>query len=126
MVRRIIAGRRVGDLEAAVLQQLWNEPQPVTGRELLERLARPSLGYTTLMTVLKRLVDKQLVERVSEGRSIRYRAAGDLDELTAQAIEGLLSSAQDRQAVLAHLIESVDDPALVAELRAVLDRTDRP
>ncbi|WP_020500950.1 BlaI/MecI/CopY family transcriptional regulator [Sciscionella marina] len=116
----------MGDLEAAVLQQLWNEPQPVTGRELLERLARPSLGYTTLMTVLKRLVDKQLVERVSEGRSIRYRAAGDLDELTAQAIEGLLSSAQDRQAVLAHLIESVDDPALVAELRAVLDRTDRP
>jgi predicted transcriptional regulator len=126
MGRRMIAGRRVGDLEAAVLQQLWELAQPVTGRELLDRMARPLLGYTTLMTVLKRLVDKKLVERVPEERGARYRAAGDVDELTAQAIGGLLASARDRQTVLAHLIEEVEDPALVAELRAVLERVDRP
>lgn len=126
MVRRMIAGRRVGELEAAVLQQLWELAEPVTGRDLLTRMERPSLGYTTLMTVLKRLVDKRLVERITEGRTVWYRAAGDLDELTAQAIGGLLSSARDRQAVLAHLIDEFDDPALVAELRAVLDRVERP
>lgn len=122
MARRVIAGRRVGDLEAEILQHLWELPQPVTGRELLERIGRPSLAYTTLMTVLGRLVTKGLAERVPADGAVRYRAAGDVDELTAHAVADLLSSARDRRAVLAHLVEGSDDPGLAAELAAVLKR----
>jgi predicted transcriptional regulator len=125
MARRVIAGRRVGDLEAEILQHLWEVPEPVTGKELLERIGRPSLAYTTLMTVLGRLVSKGLAERVPDGRAVRYRAAGDLDELTAKAIGELLAAAGDRQAVLAHLVEDTGDPGLAAELAAVLRRVRR-
>lgn len=125
MARRVIAGRRVGDLEAEILQHLWELPEPVTGKDLLERIGRPSLAYTTLMTVVGRLVTKGLAERVPDGRVVRYRAAGDLDELTARAIGELLAAARDRQAVLAHLVEDAGDPALAAELAAVLRRTRR-
>jgi predicted transcriptional regulator len=120
MPRRVVAGRRVGDLETEILQHLWELPGPVTGRELLQRIGRPALAYTTLMTVLGRLVDKGLAERVPDGRAARYRAAGDLDELTAKAIGELLAAARDRQAVLAHLVEDYGDASLAAEMAAAL------
>jgi predicted transcriptional regulator len=125
MARRVIAGRQVGDLEAEILQHLWEVPEPVTGKELLERIGRPSLAYTTLMTVLGRLVGKGLAERVADGRVVRYQAAGDLEELTAKAIGELLAAAEDRRAVLAHLVEDAGDPSLAAELAAVLRRVRR-
>lgn len=123
MARRVIAGRRVGDLEIEVLHRLWAQETPVSGKELLAQFTDRAIVYTTLMTVLGRLVDKGLVERVPDGRIVRFRAAGDADELTAQAIGRLLDSAHDRRAVLAHLVEEVADPELAAELAAIVARS---
>lgn len=125
MARRLVAGRRVGGLESEVLERLWTDGGWVSGRQLWERLGDTSRAYTTVMTVLGRLVDKGLVERVEEGRGHVYRAAGDPDELTAQAIRSLLSATQDPKVALAHFVEGLDDPELVAELAAVLKRARR-
>lgn len=126
MARRLVAGRRVGGLEIQILEELWAADGCVTGRELWERLGDESRAYTTVMTVLGRLVEKELVERVEEGRGHVYRAAGDPDELTAQAIGSLLSATQDPRMALAHFVENLEDPELVAELAAVLERVQRP
>ncbi len=122
MARRLIAGRRVGDLESEVLEQLWQAADWLSGRELWERLGDESRAYTTVMTILSRLVDKGLVERVERGRGHVYRAAGDPDELTAQAISSLLAATADPSAALAHFVDGLDDPKLVAELAALLER----
>jgi predicted transcriptional regulator len=123
--RRMIAGRRVGGLESEILEHLWAEAGWLSGRELWERLGGKSRAYTTVMTVLGRLVDKGLVERVEEGRGHLYRAAGNPDELTAQAIRSLLSATRDPKMALAHFVEDLDDPELVAELAALLKRVRR-
>ena len=125
MARRLIAGRRVGSLEAEVLEELWAAADWLSGREVWERLGDLSRAYTTVMTILGRLVDKGLVERVEEGRGHVYRAAGDPDELTAQAISSLLAATADPRSALAHFVEGLDDPELVAELAAVLERVRR-
>jgi predicted transcriptional regulator len=125
MARRLIAGRRVGSLEAEVLEELWAAADWLSGREVWERLGDRSRAYTTVMTILGRLVDKGLVERVEEGRGHVYRAAGDPDELTAQAISSLLAATADPRSALAHFVEGLDDPELVAELAAVLERVRR-
>lgn len=122
MPKQVIAGRLVGELEAEIMQRLWTCSEPVTGKELLTQFTDRAMAYTTLMTVLGRLVDKRLVERVPDDRIVRFRAAGDTDQLTAQAIGRLLESANDRRAVLAHLVESIADPELTTELAAVLER----
>jgi predicted transcriptional regulator len=123
MPRRVIGGRTVGELEAEVLRQLWAVDAPLTGRQLLERMPPTSRrAYTTLMTVVSRLVEKGLVARISDGRIHRYRAAGDPDQLTARAIGQLLAMAKDRGAVLTHLVEEIDDPTLLDELASVLGR----
>jgi predicted transcriptional regulator len=126
--RRLVAGRRVGDLESEVLEVLWSASGWLSGREVWERLGDGTDGtraYTTVMTVLGRLVDKSLVERVEEGKGHLYRAAGDPDELTAQAIRSLLSATAHPRVALAHFVDDLDDPELVAELASALKRARR-
>jgi len=125
MPRRLVAGRRVGDLESEILEVLWSARTWLSGREVLERLGDESRAYTTVMTVLGRLVDKSLVERVEEGKGHVYRAAGDPDELTAQAIRSLLSATAHPRAALAHFVDDLDDPVLVAELASAVKRARR-
>ncbi len=125
MPRRLIAGRRVGDLESEILDVLWSSRSWLSGREVLERLGDESRAYTTVMTVLGRLVDKSLVERVEEGKGHLYRAAGDADELTAQAIRSLLSATAHPRVALARFVEDLDDPELVAELASAMKRARR-
>ncbi|MHB1787542.1 MAG: BlaI/MecI/CopY family transcriptional regulator, partial [Acidimicrobiales bacterium] len=105
--------------------QLWASGGWLSGRQLWDRLGDRDRAYTTVMTVLGRLVEKGLVERVEEGRGHLYRAAGDPDELTGQAIRSLLSATHDPRVALAHFVEGLDDPELLRELAAVLARVER-
>jgi predicted transcriptional regulator len=103
-----------------MLEVLWRQRWPIGARELLALLPGQRRAYTTVVTVLTRLAAKGLVERVSDGRRFYYRATADADELTAQAIEGLLKAAHDQRAVLTHLVSSLSDPSLLAELAVLV------
>lgn len=120
VVRVEVAGRKLGELEIEIMRQLWAVSQPLTAQEVAARLPGAERAPTTVLTVLARLSDKALVERVNDGRRNLYRAAGDADQLTAQAIDRLLAAATDRRAVLAHLLHDRADPRLVQELAAIL------
>jgi BlaI family transcriptional regulator, penicillinase repressor len=115
-----IAGTRLGGLESELLELLWAAGKPLGARELTELLPGPRRAHNTVVTVLSRLVSKSLVERTGDGRRYTYRAAGDPDQLTARAIERLLTAASDRRAVLAHLVTGTQDPGLRAELAALI------
>lgn len=125
MARRMVAGQRVGVLENEILECLWAARGWLSGREVWERLGGESRGYTTVMTVLGRLVEKGLVERAQQDRGHVYRAAGDPDELTARAIRSLLEATSDPRAAMAHFVGNLDDPGLVADLAAALERLRR-
>jgi predicted transcriptional regulator len=125
MPRRVVAGRRVGDLESEVLDVLWSARTWLSGREVLERLSGEPRAYTTVMTVLGRLVEKSLVERVEEGKGHVYRAAGDPDQLTAQAIRSLLAATAHPRVALAHFVDDLDDLELVEELASAMKRARR-
>jgi predicted transcriptional regulator len=123
---RQFAGRRLGSLEAELLDALWKAGRPLETRELVAILPGKPRAYTTVVTVLTRLVGKGLVERSGDGRRFRYQPSGDPDQLTAKAIAELLAAADDRRAVLAHLVSSPADPELLAELAALLGRGSQP
>lgn len=125
MARRTLGGRKLGGLQAELLELLWAAEHPLGVRELLDLLPGRRRAYTTVITVLTRLVDQGLVERVGDGRRYVYRASADPDQLTARAIEALLEGAQDRRAVLAHLLSNANDPSLLAELARVLKEASR-
>ena len=76
----------LGPLEQRVMARLW-AAGPQTVGDVLDALNGSSdrrLAYTTVMTILVRLHEKDLVTRVKDGRHFRYTAAVDEDSLQAQ------------------------------------------
>lgn len=68
--------RLLGELEAAIMRLMWARPI-ATVREVLDDLHRTGrpLAYTTVMTVMGRLVVKGLLTRQLVGKTHVYRAA---------------------------------------------------
>lgn len=63
--------RVFGELELEILQILQTQKHPLTVHEVLQALGHKD-KYTTIMTVLNRLVAKGDVQRERDGRSYRY------------------------------------------------------
>lgn len=67
--------QNLGPLERAVLKIVWNKNRASVQSvqsELLKLNKNKALAYTTVMTILTRLVDKQILSREKEGRCYYY------------------------------------------------------
>jgi len=81
--------RGISDAELAVLEALWKAPG--APNELQERLAKrgPDWAYTTVQTLLHRLLEKGFVTRKKSGVAQVYTAAVDRNELLARHVTDL-------------------------------------
>ena len=113
----------MGALETEVLGALWSLPDGGTPSEVREAM-QTDLAYTTVMTILTRLWQKELVDRTREGRAFRYRPVLSEAELAAQRMQALLTSAGDRKAALSQFVGSLTARDARA-LRRALDDLDR-
>lgn len=101
---------RLGDLERAVMDVLWDgaiPPAGVTVRDVAEALQDRDLAYTTVMTVLDRLAGKGMVEREREGRAWRYRPSASREAYVAQLMLDALDLSPSRDAALVRFARSV-------------------
>jgi predicted transcriptional regulator len=100
----------LGELEAAVMNVLWDAAEPLKVRDVLERLhTGRQLAYTTVMTVLDNLHRKQWVERVKQGKAYEYKATFSREDASARALRDVLDSSADPHAVLMRFVETVSD-----------------
>jgi predicted transcriptional regulator len=117
--------RVLGPLEADVLRAIWAAGHPVSVRELMDRLnanRREPLAYTTVMTVMARLADKDVLRRRQQGRAYVYEAA--VEDAAGIAVRNVVRDFGD--AAVAHLAEQArGDAALRARLRRLLDDQER-
>ncbi|WP_433536984.1 BlaI/MecI/CopY family transcriptional regulator [Micromonospora sp. CA-249363] len=102
---------RLGDLERAVMDVLWDvvpgTSDGVTVREVADALDGRELAYTTVMTVLDRLAGKGMVQREREGRAWRYRPAASREAHIAQLMLDALDLGGSRDAALVRFARSV-------------------
>lgn len=115
---------RLGDLERAVMDHLWDTATPQTVRQVHETLStQRDLAYTTVMTVLQRLARKNLVVQIRDDRAHQYAPVHSRDELVAGLMVDALDQAADpggRHAALVHFVERVGADEVDA-LRRALD-----
>lgn len=102
------------------MELMWSAGKPLTVRGLLDRIndKRPHpLAYTTVMTVMARLVEKDVLERRREGRSYVYETrASDPAEI---AVRGVIRDYGD--AALTHFVEEARaDPKAMRRLQRLL------
>lgn len=111
---------RLGDLERAVMDEVWDAAAPLTGRQVADALASRGLAYTTVLTVLTRLERKGLLQRDASARAHTYAPVASRDDHVTLLMQQALGQADDRQAALQHFARSVS-PAEAEALRRALD-----
>ncbi|GAA2538693.1 MULTISPECIES: BlaI/MecI/CopY family transcriptional regulator [Streptomyces] len=109
--------RGQGELEALVLSALREADGPATAGWVQERLGQ-DLAYTTVVTILTRLLAKGAVTRERAGRSFAWTPASDHAGLAAHKMRKVLDAESDREAVLASFVTGLgpDDERLLREL----------
>lgn len=102
--------RVFGDLEAVIMDVMWDRGEPATVRQVHERLnaARP-LAYTTVMTVMDNLHTKGHLRREKTGRAWCYEPVVSREEHTAELMRGALSATGDQTAALAHFVAGLGE-----------------
>lgn len=99
------AGELLGSLEYAAMQALW-AGAPASVKTVLDRIndGRPrseQLAYTTVMTVLGRLHEKGLLDRVKAGRGYDYTPRFDEAQLVEHLGQQEVSDLVDRYGAVA-------------------------
>ncbi|GAA3763249.1 putative transcriptional regulator [Spinactinospora alkalitolerans] len=116
---------RFGDLEAAIMQSVWTNGEPMRVRDVVEDLNRErKVAFTTVQTVMDILFRKGWLQRSKEGRSYRYWAAASQEDYATGLVEEALESAPDQAAVLSRLVARLPSDEL-AGLRGALDDAKR-
>ncbi|MDT0548424.1 MULTISPECIES: BlaI/MecI/CopY family transcriptional regulator [Streptomyces] len=113
--------RRLGELEAEIMDRLWKWKRPATVRDIVDDInkTRP-LAYTTVLTVANILHAKGwLLREKKQGRAWLYEPVRTREEYSAAMMEDALGASEDRPAALAHFVGQMS-PTEVAALREAL------
>ena len=114
--------RGFGELEAVVMDRVWEHGGPVTVRELFDELRRERpIAYTTVMSTMDNLHRKGWLARDKDGKAYRYTAVASRDEYSARLMREAMAEAGDTEAVLSHFVAAMDGEQSEV-LRAVLDK----
>ena len=114
--------RPFGELEAVIMDRLWEWGRPVLVREMVDDLRRErDIAYTTVMTVMENLHRKGWLRRERDGRAWRYEPTGSRSGYTAALMNDALGTSPDRRTALAHFVLQMS-PHDAALLREALDQ----
>ncbi len=115
--------RIFGELEAQIMDVIWTLDEPSVS-DVCAQLGKDH-NYKTVMTVMNRLVEKQVLVRRRVGRAYRYAPRDSREDFLARVsqtvVEGLLEDFGEL--AIAQFVSAVDriDPDQLAELRALID-----
>jgi predicted transcriptional regulator len=118
--------RGFGDLEAVIMDRVWERGEPVTVRELFDELtAERTIAYTTVMSTMDNLHRKGWLDRVREGKAYRYTATASREEYSARLMQEALADGGDAEVVLSHFVAQIgsgESDALRSVLRKLRGR----
>lgn len=121
-------GKVLGELESGIMEIVWQSPNSVSVRDVTESIQhKRQIAYTTVMTIMNRLVDKGLLSRKQDGRAYLYKDAVSKDKfltrISRQIIKNFVSSFGD--VAVAHFVQEVEKlvPAKRRKLFRLLKET---
>jgi predicted transcriptional regulator len=111
----------LGQLEEAVMDVIWRQPQEVSVGDVLEALpAGDAVAYNTVKTTMERLAEKRILSRFKQGKAYLYQAAVTREELERRIVANALDRLVEQfpQAVASFFAQP--DPQLSEEKLALL------
>lgn len=117
----------VSETEREILEYLWENPQGVLSREMLEyfnEVKKKEWKKQTLNTFLLRLAEKGLIRGKAQGVKKIYQAVYDIKEYEAKKAESILENnygGSVRNFVMALTGGEKIDKAMADDLRKILE-----
>ena len=96
----------LGTLEARVMDLLWASEESLSVRDMVNMLPG-DYAYTTILTVVTHLYEKDWVSRDKLGRAYLYRPAQSRAEATSQVLRDIIDTSGDPEGVMLHLARTV-------------------
>lgn len=118
--------RGFGDLEAVVMDRVWDGGDVITVREIYEDMRRDrEIAYTTVMSTMDNLHRKDWLARERRGKAYVYWANLSREQYSARLMREALDGGGGRSdLVLAYFLDEITDDKSAA-LRKVLRRLSR-
>ncbi len=115
----------LGDLEAQIMEIIWAQGE-TTVRQVHKKLQpKRKLAYTTVMTVMSRLADKGILQRVRQGAAYLYRPASSREEFLHSSVRKVMQElVRDFTApTIQQFVESIEreDPKKIEELARLIE-----
>ncbi len=90
-------GKLLGELESEIMEIIWAFKKPISVKNVTEMLQKErKIAYTTVMTVMGRLVEKGLLKRAEVGKAYLYHSAYSKDKfltkISRQIIKNFVAS----------------------------------
>lgn len=122
-------GKVLGHLEAAVMEIMWQQGE-ASVRDVHEILLRDrEIAYTTMMTIMSRLADKNILQKEKKGLAYIYRPACTRDEfarnVVTEVIDGLLEDYAE--VAFSHFVSRLwaEDEGKILELERIIQERQR-
>ena len=115
----------LGSLESEVMDIIWRKGCEVCVRDVYEYLAsQREIAYTTVMTIMGRLADKNILQKRKEGNTAFYVPSMTREEFTSRVVGNVVDSLLEDFAdvTLAHFVSRVqrDDKGTIEKLEKLL------
>ncbi len=103
---------KISDAEYEIMKIIWEEGREITTADIIEKLARDnSWKHTTILTLARRLVDKNVLRvrkmgrvnyyspRITKGEYKSYQAKGFLKDMYDGNVKSLVASLYDNKKI---------------------------
>ena len=110
MNKKRVTGKVLGELESEIMEIIWRRQDTTSVKDVADILEkRRKIAYTTVMTIMARLVEKGVLVRHLRGVSYLYKPKTTKEQFIAGAVHGIFSSAVSTlgEEVLAHFIKEI-------------------
>ena len=102
----------LGSLESEIMEVVWLSGSEVSVREVLDAVQGDrELAYTTVMTIMGRLVEKKLLEKRKEGNAFLFKPVLSRDEFTGYVVGGLIDDllSDFSETTMSHFVRRVGE-----------------
>lgn len=117
--------RRLGELEAVIMDRVWARTDPVTVRDIFDELAlERQIAYTTVLSTMDNLYRKKWLTRQRDGKAYEYSPVMSRAQRSAALMREAFTAGGDTDAVLTFFVEQMTSEES-DRLKAALRRSGR-
>jgi len=84
----------LGDLERKIMEIIWESEEAISVSDVVQVLSQKrKIAYTTVMTIMGRLVDKGILTRKLSGSSYQYMPKVSQEKFIAKSVHNIFTTA---------------------------------